>query len=114
MLGDILVKLNKLNKAVQFNHIDITHIGRNQNICTTILIHQYLFHRNKTFWRGYKFFHKFLKAFGVSSYVGYPLVDGTRKFILFVMAIFVIDITILKSARQLKCSMWESISNKFL
>jgi hypothetical protein len=29
MLGDILVKLNKLNKGFQFNHIDITHIGRN-------------------------------------------------------------------------------------
>jgi len=46
MLGDILVKLNKLNKVFQFNHIDITHIGRNPNICTSILINQYLFHRD--------------------------------------------------------------------
>ncbi len=79
MLGDILVKLNKLNKVLQFNHIDITHIGRNWNICTTILIHQYLFHRVKAFWRDFKFFDKFLKAIGVFSYVGYPFVEGTKK-----------------------------------
>ena len=66
LVVDVLVELNKLNKIFQTNHVDVTQIGANLNICITMLRRRFITVGGVAFGRGSKFLWPFLEASGAS------------------------------------------------
>ena len=78
LLVDILAKFNKLNKLFEVDYVDVTQIGANLNIHITMLCQRFTTIGAPTFGRGSKFLWPFLKAFGVSWKMVFPLLHGTQ------------------------------------
>ena len=76
---NILAELNKLNKVFYTNHVDVTQIGANLNIYTTILYRRFITIGVPAFGRGSKFLWPFLKAFSASQEMLFPIPNGTQK-----------------------------------
>ena len=76
---DVLAQLNKLNKIFQTNHIDVTQIGANLNICITMLRRRFINVGGVAFGRGSKFLWPFLEASGASREIVFPLPKGGER-----------------------------------
>ena len=76
---DVLAKLNKLNKILQADHIDVTQIGTNLNICITMLRRRFITIGGATFGRGLKFLWPFLEASNASREMVFPLPKGGQR-----------------------------------
>ena len=79
LLVDVLAELNKLKKVFQADHVDVTQIGANLNICITILQQRFITIGSVTFVRGSKFLWPFLEASGASRDIVFPLPDGEQR-----------------------------------
>ena len=79
LLVDVLTKLNKLNKIFQADHIDVTQIGANLNICITMLRQRFITVGGAAFGRGSKFLWPFLEASGASREIIFPLLGGGQR-----------------------------------
>ena len=76
LLVDVLVELNKLNKIFKVDHVDVTQIDANLNICITILRWRFITIGGAAFGRGSKFLWPFLEASGPSREIVIPLPEG--------------------------------------
>ena len=73
------MELNKLNKIFQVDHVDVTQIGANLNICITMLWRRFIIVGGAAFGRGSKFLWPLLEASGASREIVFPLPDDGQK-----------------------------------
>ena len=79
LLVDVLTELNKLNKIFQADHIDVTQIGANLNICITMLRRKFISVGGAAFGRDSKFLWPFLEASGASREIVFSLPEGGQR-----------------------------------